>query len=140
LHVVGGRPVFVDVDALELAVLAQTQVVRAGKLSDDPEHDQCKTAHQQHAAGAADELRLELIQASAVEESLDHVGRVSPGGCRDAVLPRGEESEAQRSPDAAEHVDGYRTDRIVPTAGLHEVDCRSEEHTSELQSPYDLVC
>src|SRR5690242_12582619 len=32
LHVVGGRPVFVDVDALELAVLFEAEVVRTGKL------------------------------------------------------------------------------------------------------------
>src|SRR5207248_5777083 len=33
-------------------------------------------------------------------------------------------------------------DRVVRVAGVDDVDVwiRSEEHTSELQSPYDLVC
>src|SRR5689334_19656923 len=74
LHVVGGRPVFVDVDALELAVLFEAEVVRARELPNDPEHDQREPADQEHAGGAADELRFELIQTSAVEEALDDVG------------------------------------------------------------------
>src|SRR5437867_8986691 len=56
-------------------------------------------------------------------------------------------------PDPAEALHGdqlpQQGDQAVPQAEVHavvdgvlgdEVDLRSEEHTSELQSPYDLVC
>src|SRR5207248_11293556 len=35
---------------------------------------------------------------------------------------------------------GERENRLVDPRFIHVPDTRSEEHTSELQSPYDLVC
>src|SRR3954470_5431504 len=77
LHVVGGRTVLVDVDALELAFLRDAQVPGAGDPLDDPEHQQGEPADDDHTRGAADELRLELIpRMIAVEQTGDRAAVV----------------------------------------------------------------
>src|SRR5437867_10200074 len=42
--------------------------------------------------------------------------------------------------NAGVHESAFTTDLAVDTLPLEVWDARSEEHTSELQSPYDLVC
>src|SRR5438094_4304058 len=58
--------------------------------------------------------------------------RLSPGGRRKMVWPAGQHGVARRP---SEH-----SPPIGHLAAASPCNGRSEEHTSELQSPYDLVC
>src|SRR5207248_6793979 len=81
-----------------------------------------------------------------------HVGRLRASYPREGCLPHGVVDGSPTRPQVPLHVALYEKDRRVArtTHGSsrfrscrrlrgHERN-RSEEHTSELQSPYDLVC
>src|SRR5207248_9148805 len=80
-----------------------------------------------------------------------------PAGCNAAKsscrkLRRSRSETASASPTAiatvvlavgarfSEHASSFTLTSSTTSLACASVDCRSEEHTSELQSPYDLVC
>src|SRR5207248_4944591 len=66
-----------------------------------------------------------------------------PTGAQERREPRGQGTQRSRQDVREHHVGcgrqraGVLVDLHLPSEAVHE---RSEEHTSELQSPYDLVC
>ena len=114
-----------DVETFELEVPLEPQVPRALDLPDGEHDDQRDARHEDDARHAADELRLELVDATAVEETLHGGRRVGTVGGRDAVLPRCEQPETQRSPDPGERVHRHRADRVVDAQVLEQVDAET---------------
>src|SRR5437867_7934536 len=67
---------------------------------------------------------------------------VAPGECAPWCLhtSRGAQFSGERLPVFATIYSRFRPDQMGGRTGQSRSGTRSEEHTSELQSPYDLVC
>src|SRR5207249_5911365 len=67
-------------------------------------------------------------------------GRAARFVVDDRGSPRRPRRSAGRPPQIAVRLAGATFERTVPRDAAIAQDCRSEEHTSELQSRFDLVC
>src|SRR5256885_9382723 len=78
--------------------------------------------------------RSTLFPYTTLFRSDEHAQDAGPAEARD----EGDDDQQRRQPDRVAH--HLRVDEVEDDVGDDEVDRRSEEHTSELQSPCNLVC
>ena len=119
-----GRAVLDDVETLELVVGRYPEhAERLDRVHDEQrDHEGARADHD-----AAEDLELQLVEATSVEQALERTRWVRSRRRRCAVLAGGEQSERDRSPDSGQAVHGPRPDRIVDTQVLEQVDSRDHD-------------